>query len=206
MDGFMKINLGLASLAFISSLSFGSFATEKSEAGNGHGQFSARAPAFVLKDPAGGEHRGAEIFGKYGMLIMITVPNLAQYEKSKLWDKYLEKHPWPAHNAPQRVLLEDLSQQTSFKEKVRGLMKQAYKPDEKLLVVVDENGDVRRGFGIMNNETVILLVDSDGRIVHNECDDVEPGHESATRLMRQVKQLAEQQGAKVLASAQMTSK
>ena len=182
----------IVSLSALSYATLGSSGTETR--GNGHGQFAAFAPDFKVKDPTGVEHNSTDLFGKTGMLIMITVPNLTQYEKQKAWDKYVEKHPWPERGAPQRVLLEDLSQQTTYKEKVRGMMKQCYKPEKNMIVAVDEDGSIRRAFGVMNNETVILLVDSSGRIIHNESDDVEPDSEAASRLMRQVRQLAESQG------------
>ncbi len=165
-------------------------ARSKMEA-NGSGDFAASVPEFQLKDPIGEAHSGASLFSSTGMLIMVTVPNLTQYEKQKRWEKWLSKQTWPQANAPRRVLLEDLSQQETFKEKVRTLMAEKYDPRGDMTVLVDEDGKVRRSFGVQNNETVILLVDASGKIVHHESDFVEPEMESARRVVGQVRELAE---------------
>ena len=165
-------------------------AREKTVDGNGQGGFAAGVPEFTLKDPLGNGHGSASLYNQTGMLIMLTVPNLTQYEKMQAWDSYMAKQPWPKQNAPKRVLLEDLSQQVAYKEKVRGLMKASYQPGGDTIVIVDEDGNIRRRFGIMNNETVILLVDASGHVVHHEADDVEPDFNAARRLSRQVCQLA----------------
>ena len=158
---------------------------------NGSGDFAAEVPEFKLKDPRGESHTGASLFSSTGMLIMLTVPNLTQYEKQKRWEKWLNKQAWPQANAPRRVLLEDLSQQETFKDKVRAMMAEKYDPRGEMTVLVDEDGKVRRGFGVQNNETVILLVDASGKIVHHESDFVEPEMESARRVGGQVRELAE---------------
>lgn len=155
---------------------------------------SNRVPDFAMNDPLGVEHKSANLYGNTGMLVMITVPNLTQYERQQRWEKWVSKQKWPEHNAPQRVLMEDLSQQQTFKEKARGLMKEKYDPNGDVVVLVDETGVVRRQFGVNLNETVIFLVDSAGRIVHCESDDVEPDRISAQRLITHVRQLAETNG------------
>jgi hypothetical protein len=148
-------------------------------------------PEFSLKDPLGVEHKGASLYGSSGMLVMITVPNLTQYERQQRWEKWVAKQKWPEQNAPQRVLIEDLSQQEMFKERARALMKDKFEPKGDLMLLVDEDGAVRRKLGVNVNETVILLIDSNGHIVHCESDDVEPDRVSAQRLVSHVRQLAE---------------
>jgi len=162
----------------------------KPKSANGSGPFSSYAPAFALKDPLGMEHKSDQLMERAGMLIMITVPNLTQYEKQKRWEKLMKKETW-AQNCARRVLIEDLSQQQSFKEKARATMKEKYKPADDVVVLVDEDGDIRRRFRVMNNETVILLVANDGQIVHHESDSVEPTSESMHRIMTNVRGLAE---------------
>jgi hypothetical protein len=150
-----------------------------------------RIPSFSIKDPLGVEHASAKLYGSTGMLVMLTVPNLTQYERQQRWEKWVAKQKWPEHYAPQRVLIEDLSQQQMFKEKARGLMKDKYDPNGDVVVLVDETGCVRRQFGVDVNETVIFLIDANGKIVHSEGDDVEPDRISAQRLISHVRQLAE---------------
>ena len=150
------------------------------------------APEFSLKDPLGKTCSSETLFHPAGMLVMITVPNLTQYEKQKKWEKYMNRQRWPKACAPRRVLIEDLSQQESYRDKARAMMKQAYKPDGDIAVLIDEDGNVRRGFGVMNSETVILLCDARGRILHIESDEVEPDESSAQRLSAQVNRLADQ--------------
>jgi len=180
-------------VASVLTLSISLPANETKPDCNGCGQYVPEVPEFVIKDPLGTDIVSASLYNKTGMLLMLTVPNLTQYEKQKAWENYMEKHPWPTANAPQRVLLEDLSQQETFKNKVRGMMKEKYDPKGSVVVLVDEDGSVRRGFGVQQNETVILLVDNSGRIIHNEADEVEPDYEAAKRLIHQVRWLAQTQ-------------
>ena len=158
---------------------------------------SASAPAptstqFTLKDPHGTTISSESIYKATGMLVMVSVPNLTQYERQKKWERYMKGQRWPQQCAPQRVLIEDLSQQQTYKEKARFMMKQAYKPGGDTVVLVDEDGDVRRQLGVQNNETVIVLVDTKGRVLHVESDDVEPDQEAAHRLNSFVCKLADQ--------------
>jgi hypothetical protein len=157
---------------------------------NGCGHFADSVPSFKLKDPLETEHDSSSLFNQTGMLIMITVPNLTQYEKQKRWEKYMTAHGWPTTSTPRRVVLEDLSQQETFKNKVRAMMKDKYKADGEYTVLIDEDGGVRKQFGVQDNETVILLADSQGRIIHNERDEIEPDRDAANRLMAQVHLLA----------------
>jgi hypothetical protein len=166
---------------------------------NGCGAYAERAPEFSLKDPLGKEHCGRKLYSETGMVIMLTVPNLTQFEKQKRWEKWLRKQAWPAQHAPRCVVLEDLSQQQSFKEKVRQMMVEKCKVEEKLVVLVDEDGAVRRQFQVNNNETVILVVDPDGNVIHHERDDTEPDAAAARRVVDQAHTLSAQTETRVSA-------
>jgi hypothetical protein len=160
---------------------------------NGSGAFAEFVPSFTLKDPLGTDIESSKLYSQNGMLIMVTVPNLTQYDKQKRWEKAIEKFAWPEFNAPKKVLVEDLSQQETFKEKVRGMMKEKYNPEGEFTVLVDEEGIVRRQFGVLDNETVLLVVDAKGNVIHHERDEVVPDVDSASRLMSQIHQLADSQ-------------
>ncbi|MCW8131572.1 MAG: hypothetical protein KIS92_14585 [Planctomycetota bacterium] len=159
---------------------------------NGPGLFTAKLPEFKIKDPHGKELTGAELSRDHGMVLMLTVPNLSQYEKQMRWQRLLKKELWPKENPPTRVVLQDLSQQETFKDKARSMMQEKYKPEPGgLVVLVDETGEVRRKFNVCQNETVILVFDARGRLVHHEADDVTPDPESARRVLKVVKGLTE---------------
>jgi len=160
---------------------------------NGSGAFCEFVPSFTLKDPLGSDIESNKLYSQNGMLIMVTVPNLTQYEKQKRWEKCIEKFAWPEFNAPKKVVIEDLSQQETFKEKVRNMMKEKYEPNGEYTVLVDEEGSVRRQFGVLENETVLLVVDPRGNVIHHERDEVVPDVDSASRVLSQIHQLAESQ-------------
>ena len=182
-------------------------ASEKSEpvAGSNYEQKPARAsqariepcselgsvPDFKIKDPLNKEFSSESLYKTSGMLVMITVPNLTQYERQKKWERYMSRHRWPDRGAPQRVLIEDMSQQKTYKEKARGMMRDSYKPNGDVIVLIDETGDVRRQFGMMDNETMIALCDAKGRILHLEPDEIDPDDTAARRLMAEVIHLAD---------------
>ena len=159
---------------------------------NGPGPFGSSVPEFMLKDPLGIEKQGAKLYGACGMLIMLTVPSLAQYEKQVRWQKLLKSAKWPERFAPTCVVLEDLSQQRMFKERARAAMKEKYVSEPGgVVVLIDEDGSVRRKFRVQENETVILLADSNGAIIHHESDEVAPGPEAARRVMQHVAKMAD---------------
>jgi hypothetical protein len=153
--------------------------------GNGSGQFAEIAPPFTLKDPNGKEYSSEKLYSEDGMMIMITVPNLTQFEKQKRWEKWLLKQKWPQHNKCQCVVLQDLSQQNSFKEKARTLMKEKYAKGVDFILLVDENGTTRKQFNVPENETVILVVDREGHVIHHETDQEESEAPAARRVAAQ---------------------
>jgi hypothetical protein len=159
---------------------------------NGNGCFTAAVPQFTLKDSSGNEHSHETLYKETGMLLMLTVPNLTQCERQKKWEKWIKKEAWPEQNAPRCVVVEDMSQQENYKERARKAIADKGREDTHTLFLIDETGETRREFGVAQNETVILLVDSSGTIIHNESDDVEPERESAHRVAQQVKRLAAQ--------------
>lgn len=158
--------------------------------GNGPGDYVEAVPEFTLKDCNGTAHDSTSLYKERGMLLMITVPNLTQYERQKRWEKLIKQQGWPENNAPRCVVLEDLSQQESYKEKARRLMQDKSHEDNRELFLVDEDGNVRRQFGVQQNETVILLIDNSGNVVHHEVDDVDTEIEASRRVARLVRQLA----------------
>ena len=167
--------------------------------GNGCGEYVETVPDFSLKDATGKNHTSASLYKDSGMLLMITVPNLTQYERQKRWEKLLKNENWPTINAPRCVVLEDLSQQEGYKDKARNLMQEKSREESREMFLIDETGNVRRQFGVQQNETVILLVDTHGNVVHHEFDDIETEQEAARRIARIVHQLSHAVSATVAA-------
>ena len=159
--------------------------------GNGAGPYAGVVPDFKLKDCSGQNHNSESLFKERGTLLMVTVPNLTQYERQKKWEKYIKQAGWPQENAPKCVVIEDLSQQPGHRDKAFRCMQDKAREESRELFLVDESGDVRRALGVDQNETVILIVDSSGSVVHHEADEVEPNQESAQRVARYIRKLAE---------------
>ena len=172
--------------------------------GNGCGVFCGYTPSFTIKDALGTEHKSDSLYQGTGMLIMITVPNLTQYEKQKRWEKWLKKQRWPEQNVPKCVVLQDMSQTQAYADRARKMMQEKAKEDKSVLFVLDEEGAIRRQFGVLENETVILLVDNEGRIIHHEADDVKPEPEAARRVVKSVHKLSASLPAPVAATLTVT--
>jgi hypothetical protein len=151
---------------------------------SGPGNFMERIPSLQMTDVKGLTHTSCELYKQSGMLLMITAPNLAQYEKQKRWDKQIRKAGWPETNAPKCVIVQDMSQQETYREKALTMISEKAQEDPRLMFVIDNSGDLRRTFGVQENETVLLLIDKDGNVVHHELNDVEPDPDSARRVSK----------------------
>lgn len=161
-----------------------------SEKPAGPGHFIERIPTMNLTCIEGKKVMSNELFKQSGMLLMITAPNLEQYEKQKRWDKQIRKAGWPTENAPRCVVLQDLSQQETYRERALKMMSEKAQEDKLLTFVIDDTGDLRRSFNVHENETVLLLIDKDGNVVHHEHNDIEPDPESARRVSKLVKAMS----------------
>ena len=77
-----------------------------------------------------------------------------------------------------------MSQQETYREKALTMINEKASEDPRLTFVIDNSGDLRRTFGVQENETVLLLIDKEGNVVHHETDEVEPDPDSARRVTR----------------------
>jgi hypothetical protein len=170
--------------------------------GNGCGSFAAIAPDFKLKDAFGKNYESRLLYRERGMVVMVSTTNLTQYERQKKWEKYIKQAGVPRDNAPACVVIEDVSQQSSHRDKAIQMMQEKSREDSRELFLIDENGEVRRSFGVDQNETVILIVDSSGCVVHHESDEVEPCTDSGQRVARFIRKLAEAAQSAAVAVAQ----
>ena len=149
------------------------------------GRFAAQMPAFTLKDPADTEHAHDRLYAK-GAVLIITIPNVKHGDYQSRWSKYLLKKEWP-EQGPSLVMLEDLSQQKDFRDKALEGMKKSFKADKPPMLLIDPTGNVRRSFKVQNDETVVLIFDSKGALVHAE--EEEPTQEAAQRVRKIVEGL-----------------
>lgn len=119
-------------------------------------------PAFSLKDPADVAHTQQALMER-GAVVVVTIPNAKHGGFQSTWTKHLKK------NLPEGklrlVVLEDLSQ-SNVKDKAMKGMKSKYKPGQETLLLIDEDGAVRRSLRITNDETVVLVYNKQGRLVH----------------------------------------
>lgn len=152
----------------------------------GPGHFVERIPSVKMTDVKGRTLESCDLYKQHGMLLMITAPNLQQYEKQKRWDKQIRKAGWPETNAPACVIVQDMSQQETYREKALNMITEKAAEDPRLTFVIDNSGELRRTFRVQENETVLLLIDTCGNVVHHEHNDIEPDPESARRVSKLV--------------------
>ena len=167
----------LVCAALLIGLSF--FVTPYTHAGSS--AYVASIPSFKLKDPSGAEHSN-EALTKSGAVLIVTIPNVKHGDLQGKWSRWLTKKGWP-EQFPRMVFLEDVSQASEvIRERALKGMKDKYQPGTSTLLLVDLTGEVRRTFQIQNDETVLMVVDKQGNVIHVEDD--EPTDEAVVRVRK----------------------
>lgn len=118
-------------------------------------------PTFSARDPAGAMHTHQELLER-GAVIVVTIPNAKHGDFQSTWARHLEKQI-PA-GGPRLVMVEDLSQ-SNVRENALKSMKERFRPGQETMLLLDEDGSLRRAFGVQNDETVVLVYSKDGRLV-----------------------------------------
>ncbi len=152
-------------------------------AANGNGPYVGAMPAFKLKDPVEKEHSESQLKGKPSV-VLLTIPNVKHGDWQSRWSRWLTKKGWPEE--VNFVLVQDMSQ-SNVKEKARASMKKKFKPEKMPLLLLDETGEVRRSFQVRNDETVLLIFNKEGKVVHF-CDQ-KPTIEEARKIKKMVDQM-----------------
>ena len=136
--------------------------------------FTKRLPDFNLRDPAGTSHtRGV---CRNGAVIIATAPTLKHGDRQREWQQTLKERfaDW-APNGPALILLEDMTQ-SWFKSKALKKMREKYVSGKQPILLIDEQGAVRRALeakkNALKNRTVVLVYDPDGKLVHWEREEV----------------------------------
>lgn len=124
---------------------------------------AADLPEFSLKDPAGTVHTHRALLDR-GAVIIVTIPNIKHGDVQSRYVKHLKQHLPP--DGPIMVIVEDLSQSSVRGMAVRS-MKAKYKPGESTLLLLDEDGALRRALSVPADETMMLVFDRNGRMVQH---------------------------------------
>jgi hypothetical protein len=142
---------------------------------------AAELPDFSLKDPAGVVHTHRTLLER-GAILVVTIPNIKHGEIQSHYLKHLNRRLPP--DGPRLVIVEDLSQSS-----VRGLavrrMKTTYRSGESTLLLLDEDGSLRRAVGVPIDETVVLVFDTQGQLLQRAA-----GWSTADEIADAVTQLA----------------
>lgn len=114
-------------------------------------------PSFTLKDPLGKAWSSKELT-KGGLVIVATAPTLSQEKAQRGWSDYLaESKPKGAH----LVFLEDMSA-THFDGMAKSSMRKDYKEGDPVILLLDENGDLRTKLGAEKGKTAVFIYNDDG--------------------------------------------
>jgi len=125
-----------------------------------HERWPEALPAFSLQDVTGVAHTQAD-FLAHGGVIIVTAPRLSQSDRQVSWDDAVAALPvLPA--GPRFAMVEDMSQSV-----LRGLvistMKERYDPKRDPWLLLDEQGAVRKAFGLAEDMTVAFAFAPGGR-------------------------------------------
>ncbi len=116
-----------------------------------------KLPSFTLKDPLGKAWSSKELV-KGGLVIVATAPTLSQEKSQRGWSDYLEESkPKNAH----LVFLEDMSA-THFDGMAKSSMRKDYKEGDPVILLLDENGDLRAKLGAKKGKTTVFVYNDDG--------------------------------------------
>lgn len=145
------------------------------------GSFAQKLPNFSLQDPGGKTFTNGSL-SKDGLVLVVTAPTLTNKAAQEDWDKLLSEAK--SGSKAKWVYVEDL-QQSSFKRKAISGMKKDYKPGKEPILLLDEQGKLRRALGAHEKKTVVLVYDSDGKLVHSETG--KPSPKAAEAIWKKVK-------------------
>ncbi|MCW8130656.1 MAG: hypothetical protein KIS92_09925 [Planctomycetota bacterium] len=126
-------------------------------------------PNFTLKDPSDKEHTKDEIMKAVnkGLVVIVTIPNAKHGTPQSRWQSKLMKKDWPEDKF-YMLMVEDLSQSGAVKDKALDGMKKGFKPEKQPLLLIDYTGETRKSFGVAQDETVVLVFDKEGKLIHFE--------------------------------------
>jgi hypothetical protein len=159
-----------------------SYAQKADEKKSGAARYAQELPDFSLADPDGIKHTKKSVL-KNGVVLVVTAPILSQSDGQEDWAKMLANSR--SGLKAQLIFLEDM-QPSNFKGVARSRMKKQFKPGQEPLLLLDEQGKLRRALKVTKEDTVVLVYDKHGKLIH-----VESGKSSAERASAVWKSLDE---------------
>ncbi len=136
---------------------------------------SKSLPSFSLKDPSGKIFTDKDI-SKEGVVLVLTAPILSNKDEQEGWDKYLGAIK---SGKATLVFVEDMGP-SAFKSTALKRMEKEYAPGQEPILLIDENGSLRKKLGVAEKNTVVFVYDGDGNEVLVETGD--PSAESGKRI------------------------
>jgi hypothetical protein len=124
--------------------------------------FSPTLPAFRLVDPLGRTFSDAAL-SERGAIVIVTAPTLSQGDAQVAWSEALHVLE-PGEQGPVRVMLQDMSQ-SWFRPIVMSKMKERYRADGPVVLLLDEGGVTRKALGVGEAVTMAFAVAPGGRVV-----------------------------------------
>ncbi len=152
-----------------------SYAQKADDKNSGAARYAQELPDFSLPDPDGIKHTKKSVL-KNGVVFVVTSPILSQSDEQEDWAKLLADSRSGAK--AQLIFLEDM-QPSNFKGEARSRMKKQFKPGQALLLLLDEKGKLRRALEVTKEDTVVLVYDTYGKLIHAESGKPSPERASA---------------------------
>ncbi len=145
-------------------------------ASTGYAKGSKTLPDFSLKDPAGKTFTKKDIL-KNGAVVVITAPILSNKSAQEGWDKVLEA----VHGGHKGklVLVEDMTPSMFKKAALKGMRKD-YRPGKEPILLIDNDGTLRKKLGVERKKTVVFAFDHNGKMMHKEAG--KPNSAAAKKL------------------------
>lgn len=124
--------------------------------------FPETLPAFSLADPLGKTFASAALV-RHGLVVVVTAPTYSQGDAQEAWDRAFDGLAWP-EGGPTYAMVQDMSQ-SWFRKTVLGRMREKYDGKAPPWLLLDEDGSVRRAFGLEKNATVAFAFAPGGKRV-----------------------------------------
>ncbi|MBF2097177.1 MAG: hypothetical protein IGQ88_02215 [Gloeomargaritaceae cyanobacterium C42_A2020_066] len=139
--------------------------------------YAPKLPVIDLKDPRGKPITPASLKNR-PVVIIFSIPNPQHGKLQDLWTQVLLQGTWPSQAS--LLLIEDMSQ-SLVAEFARIEMARKFKPGSRPMLLLDEQGKARTALGVPKNQTVLLVYDAQGRLIHS--DSQPPSPEAAKRVL-----------------------
>lgn len=160
---FHKRSVQAISVAVLALAAWGARA-HGDDAKSGAGAYAKELPDFTLPDP-NGRMLSRESLGKDGIVLVVTAPTLSNKDAQEGWAKVLVGAKGAAK--AKLVYLQDM-QPAIFKDTARSEMRKEYAPEKEPILLLDEDGTLRKRLHVPEEKTVVLVYDRSYRLLHAE--------------------------------------